>query len=216
MTYDPAIPAPADLMSVSQGDLLENFSELNTQFGVNHVEFNDSGADKGKHKFCSFVEQSDDPSAKSDECIIYSKEDDSGDTELFIQPEAGAGDPFQITKDASLFLGLIPLAAVNFEFDGTAKGNVLNVTLTAGKIDQPNPAKASYIITFTNPSPDANYFWSVSGFDSSNNPVIAQVTNDATYSNVVTPSTIQIDFKNQNNTVLGSMTGACAVCWRIQ
>lgn len=216
MTYNPAIPKPADLMSVSQGDLLENFSQLNTQFGVNHVEFDDAGANKGKHKFCSFVEQAADPAVQSDEYIIYSKEDDSGDTELYARPEAGAGNSYQITKDANLYLGLIPVVSVNWDSAGAIFGNSLGVSGGAVTVVTPGRFKVNFTAAVTAQLVDNNYFWSVSGFDDQNNPVIAQVQNTASYTSVVDQSFIIFDFKNQNNSLVTTLTRACAVCWRIQ
>ena len=43
-TYDPSIPQPTDLLSTSQGELLTNFTQLNSQFGVEHTPFNNGGS----------------------------------------------------------------------------------------------------------------------------------------------------------------------------
>tara|TARA_R110000868_G_scaffold359365_1_gene621202 strand:+ start:409 stop:1050 length:642 start_codon:yes stop_codon:yes gene_type:complete len=213
MVYDPSIPAHADQMSVSQGDLLENFTQLNTQFGVNHVPFDDVTADVGKHKFCTFVKQANDPQSQGDEYIIYSKDDTSGVTELFANPEAGQGDPYQITKGGNLFTGITPHAAANFIFDGTVQGSSLNIN----SITQPNPGEAAYTIQFTTPAPDSNYFWQISGFDGSNNPTLGQVEANLNYATVVTAASIKIVFLNQNNnTPLGALTRASFICWRYQ
>lgn len=51
MTFSPTIPASTDLISVSQGDIQTNFSQLNTIFQVDHVEYNNATvANRGKHK----------------------------------------------------------------------------------------------------------------------------------------------------------------------
>ena len=50
MTYQASIPLPGDKPSVSQGDILNNFTQLNTQFAAEHNAFN-SAAHDGKHKF---------------------------------------------------------------------------------------------------------------------------------------------------------------------
>ncbi len=52
MAYNAAIPQPADQLSVSQGDLLNNFGALNTFVSINHVGFNT--ADAGKHSQITF------------------------------------------------------------------------------------------------------------------------------------------------------------------
>jgi hypothetical protein len=43
MTYNPAIPRSIDNLSVSQGQMLNNFGELNTQFGADHNGFEVGG-----------------------------------------------------------------------------------------------------------------------------------------------------------------------------
>lgn len=55
MTYNPSIPQATDLISNSQAQILANFSQLNTQFGVDHVAFNTgSGNGDGTHKHITF------------------------------------------------------------------------------------------------------------------------------------------------------------------
>ncbi len=50
MTYQANIPLAGDKPSVSQGDLLQNFIQINSQFGAEHNAL-DSPAHDGKHKF---------------------------------------------------------------------------------------------------------------------------------------------------------------------
>jgi hypothetical protein len=210
MTFDPTIPQPRDILSDSQSDLLTNFGQLNTQFAVNHVAFNDGSSDKGKHKFITFVEQADDPESQADEHLLYTK-DDSGDTEIYGRPESN-GTAFQMTKDGALYLGMLPFAAVNFDSLGAIQGTALNVS----SVSVPTPGSARFIVNFTNNAPDTNYFWSCSGFDNSSNPVIGQPTNSATYSDIVKVGSLQVDFKNQNNTLVTGLTRACVIVWRFQ
>lgn len=216
MTYSPNIPQPRDDLAVSQGDLLVNFQQLNTQFGVNHVAFDDSSADKGKHTVVNFVEQADDPETGANEYTIYSKEDASGDTELFARPPNNA-DSYQWTKDGAIFVGLLPFVAVNFSISPiTIQGDSLGVD----SITQPGSA-GRYRVNFTAAVTAAlagnnDYFWQVSGFDNSSNPVISQVTNTGAYNTVVTDTYIQFDFKNQNNTLISGLTRASVVLWRVQ
>jgi hypothetical protein len=49
MTYLPNIPLPTDLLSKSQGDILNNFTSSNNVFGIDHYKFDDATANKGKH-----------------------------------------------------------------------------------------------------------------------------------------------------------------------
>lgn len=55
MPYQQNIPQPTDLLSKSQGDLLNNFQSINTLVNVNHVTFDT--ADQGKHKWVTFPVQ---------------------------------------------------------------------------------------------------------------------------------------------------------------
>ncbi len=209
MTYNPDKPLPEDDLADSQGDLNTNFTQLNTQFAVNHVAFNDSGADKGKHKFVTFVEQAADPESKGNEYLVYAK-DDSGEPELFARPQS-SGTAYQITKDGSLFVGLLPVVAVNFNQTGVIQGSDLNVT----SVSRPG-GTGTYVVNFTSALPDNDYFWSVSGFDNSSNPVVGAVTKDNTYGDVVTTTSISVEFRNQNNSLISGLTRACVICWRFQ
>lgn len=50
MSYNPAIPQATDRPSVSQGQILTNFNQINTQFGIEHNALV-AGASNGKHKY---------------------------------------------------------------------------------------------------------------------------------------------------------------------
>ena len=208
MTFDPSIPQPTDFLDNSQGDLLTNYGQLNTQFGVNHVAFDDASADKGKHKFVTFVQQSDDPESNANEHLLYVK-DDGGTPEIYARPENN-GTAFQVTKEGAIFVGLIPVVAVNFNQTGAIQGNSLNVTSVTRSLN------GRYRVNFTNPITDNNYFWSVSGFDNSSNVVVSQVTNSGSYGTVVKTNSISFDFKDRNAALVTSLTRASVVCWRIE
>jgi hypothetical protein len=55
VSYQNAIPQATDKISVSQGDLLGNFQEVNTAWNANHVPFNLSS--EGSHWFISMPNQ---------------------------------------------------------------------------------------------------------------------------------------------------------------
>ncbi len=217
MTFDPNIPLPADELVNSQGDLLTNFTELDTQFGINHGKFSDTTGDAGKHKFATFVEQANDPVSKGDEYILYSKEDSDGNTELNARPEAGKGVPYQITKAGFLNLGIIPFVAVNFENDASARGTPIGLAATpvvkivGGRYRLDFSAATTTLLGGSN-----DYLWSVSAFDNSTQPVICFVTNNATYGNVVKDTSIQFDFKHANNDLATGLVAATVVLWRFQ
>ena len=209
MVYDPDIPQPKDDISVSQGELLANFQGLNTQFSINHVALDDTTGDAGKHKFVTFVQQPGVPETKGDEYLIVAQ-DDAGTPELFARPQSNAPS-FQLTKAGFIYGGLIPEVAVNWDQTGVIQGSSLNVA----SVTRPG-GSGTYLVTFTNALPDNNYFWSVSGFDNSNNPVISAVSQNASYAAVVKAESIQFDFRNQNNTKISGLIRACCICWRVQ
>jgi hypothetical protein len=90
MTYNPAIPQPGDFISQSQGQILTNFSQLDTVFAQDHIELDDStAADRGKHKQVTLKELSAGPATTSTEIALYTK-DVSGTTRLFYRvPSSG-------------------------------------------------------------------------------------------------------------------------------
>lgn len=94
MSYQAAIPAATDQLSVSQGDLQNNFGALNTYLGVNHVGFN--GSDQGKHVFITFPVQTVNPSVtpgfNTAEIGLYNfNYSVTGKNELFVNKISGAG-----------------------------------------------------------------------------------------------------------------------------
>lgn len=113
MTYSPSIPQPTDLISVSQGDLLTNFSTINTWFGVDQYPFNFAGGapapydiavagDKGKAKQITFVRVSADISnAGANEIGLYNKNDSGGTQQLFMRRPSG-GTVLQMTGATTL------------------------------------------------------------------------------------------------------------------
>ncbi len=84
MTFQSNIPLGSDFISVSQGDILNNFQALGTAFPVNHNNFNVAGA--GKHKFVEFPNQAGDPATAAAETTIYAK-DISGSSRMFLREE---------------------------------------------------------------------------------------------------------------------------------
>lgn len=93
MTFDPNIPQPGDLISVSQNDILQNFQSIDTTVNTNHVDFNAAGA--GKHKFVEMPNQGADPAGAASEFTLFSKLA-SGNSELHYKRDAAANS-FQLT-----------------------------------------------------------------------------------------------------------------------
>ncbi len=94
--YNPNIPQASDNLSVSQGQIQNNFSQANSVMAVNHYPFDFATTSlEGKHKFCSFVDQvSTDPSTATGEMALYNKGD-----ELFYRLQT-SGTVVQLTGPA--------------------------------------------------------------------------------------------------------------------
>jgi len=84
LTYDPNIPAPTDRLSVSQGQMQQNFSALDTVFGENHIPFS-TPTDAGEHTKITINEPlGADPGATGAKAQVYTKTV-LGNSELFFQ-----------------------------------------------------------------------------------------------------------------------------------
>lgn len=94
MAYNPLIPQAADLLSVSQGDLLNNFGSVNTFVNVNHVPFN--GPDQGKHALLQMPVQNPAPTVLLGEFGIFNFASTlgTGVNQLTIINSAGVSTPF--------------------------------------------------------------------------------------------------------------------------
>ena len=235
MTFNPSIPQAQDIMSDSQGDLLINFQQINIVYGTagDHVAF-DAASNKGKHNKVTLLTQGSDPlvdapDTRENEVALFALEDVT-DTEIYMRRESN-GDVKQITKDGELFIGVHPIFALNLS-DLTPNANTgagtFNFTVNNSfNLDTVNTKRltanrCSYRLFFTNTvvdtlgNPTNKYLFYANGFDSSNNPVVGKVPNTATYDNEVDSTFIDIEFVNQNNTKLSSLTGGSIVCWRVQ
>lgn len=94
MTYNPNIPQAGNFLSISQGDLLTNFSQLDSTFNQDHEKFS-AGSNQGKHNKSTYLEQSSAPSTVANEGAVYAK-DISGATQLFFRDESN-GSEHQVT-----------------------------------------------------------------------------------------------------------------------
>ena len=207
MAYKENVPQSSDILSSSQADLLENFSQLDTQFAVNHYEFSDDTSNIGKHRYVSFVEQSSDPTTTNSEYAVFAA-DDSGEPELFGRPQNN-GTVHQLTKDGAVYMGVIPFAAVNFSFAGAIQGSAFNVSSVTKQVD------ARYRINFTNAAPNNDYFWSISAVPKAGEIAVPMVQRNS-YATSVTTTYLDIQFTNSSGSVLSDLTRACVVIWRYQ
>lgn len=235
MTYDPGIPQDKDDMSVSQGDMLTNFTQLASVWGSSgdHVEL-DAASNRGKHKKTTLVSQgsdpdTDSPSTEANEMVLFTLEDGT-DTEIYMRRESN-GAVRQMTKDNELFIDVHPVFAINIK-DLTPNSNVglgtYNFTVSNSfNFDSANSKRVTagrthYLFTFTNQvldsagSPTNNYLWSANGFDSSGNAVPGSVATTATYGDKVKATSIEIEFRVPTGAVNTKLTGASIICWRFQ
>lgn len=94
MTFQPNIPQPTDLISVSQDDILQNFQSIDAAWNINHVDFNATG--EGKHKYVEMPNQSSDPAGSANQFTIFSKVSGGGQSEIFYKRNAEA-TAYQLT-----------------------------------------------------------------------------------------------------------------------
>lgn len=102
--YNPLIPQPTDQLSISQGDLLDNFQALQALIDVNHVDF--ASGDEGKHKWVTFPVQVAAPAFAPGEVGLYNKLPAApfpltGVDELFIQKSNGTNIPMTASQQAT-------------------------------------------------------------------------------------------------------------------
>lgn len=226
MTFDPNIPQPEDDMSLSQGDLLTNFSDLNIVYGSSgdHVALN-AATDRGKHKKVTFVSQGNDPDTDSpatleNELALFALEEGT-DTELYLRKESN-GTVNQITKNGNLFVNFIPVFAINMDNSLTVH-NSFNYDSGTGVTRLSGGSAAHFKFPFSNAVTDPsgattnNYLFTANAFDTTgNNPVIGQVPNDSNYGNQVGNNFINIIFRNHKGEVITGMNRCSVVCWKIQ
>jgi hypothetical protein len=106
MAYQSNIPQPTDQLDISQGDLLGNFTAVNTYVNVNHVPFGSS--DQGKHAFVTFPIQTVVPSFNAGEEGLYNKQLSSV-SELYVNKQFN-GSAVQIPMTASILSTSAPVS----------------------------------------------------------------------------------------------------------
>jgi hypothetical protein len=146
MAYLNTIPAANDILALSQAQILENFSQLETQFSVDHDSLL-AGAATGKHLKVTLPERAA-PATGAGEGAIYTK-DTAGQPELFYREESN-GDEVQLTSMGMASGGYVK-GFVFFDSTGAIQGtafNIASVTRTGTGV---------YNIVFTNNLTDANY-----------------------------------------------------------
>lgn len=83
MAYNPNIPQPNDIKSISQAQILENFGQINATFSVDHETFSSPNG-QGKHKQVTFpINAAVNPGPG--ELRIYANNSTTGNPELFLR-----------------------------------------------------------------------------------------------------------------------------------
>lgn len=144
MTYSPNIPQATDVPSQSQGQLLTNFTALNTVFAVDHLAFN--AVDGGEHQQVTFNSVIADPNLAAPKCSLYIKTV-AGSSQLFFENVMAAVNvQRQITNLTITTVGtnngVRTAAGLVFNWGtGVCVGGILTVTFavpfTAGTVPVP-------------------------------------------------------------------------------
>lgn len=126
MVYKDNIPQPGDSpATVSQADLLENFAQLNAQFGAggDHVAFT-AGADNGMHTRIRFDGVIADPTLPDPQAALYLKTI-AGDSQLFFEN-------FDVGGAVNVVRQMTGLDITDLVNGGTAGGTLYRMDLPVG------------------------------------------------------------------------------------
>lgn len=149
MTYVPRPTASGDTLVSSRDPIRTNFTIIQDDFAIDHVDFNDP--DEGKHKKSTYIElvNPNQPTTAVDESAIWAIEGpDSGETELYIRRESSTGVLEVPTKDLAIF-GVAAAGLFNFQADPLGTHNV-NMTAV-------RDSTGVFTCSFPNKMPNVNY-----------------------------------------------------------
>ena len=161
MAYNQNIPQPTDRLKISQADLLANFQELFTFFGVNHYNFGDQ--DAGKHKFLQLPIQGVAPATGLTETALYSATGAISCVPEFVFRRANNGIVVPFTEGANVQQGWSRLpSGIVMKWNSAGLTNVQanqNITQTLSLVAAPVLTTALWgIVTIAAPTvngPDA-------------------------------------------------------------
>ena len=120
MTYNPNIPAAGTRIDQTFSLITTNFSQANTIFGQDHVEFNNvTSANRGKHNKSTYLELGADPTTAANEVALYAKVGTNpAESNLFFRGESN-GFVYQMTKAISASTSVF---ANNTNYSGNNNG----------------------------------------------------------------------------------------------
>lgn len=142
MSYNVGIPAAGTKIKNTYSLLAQNFSQLNTQFSVDHVALT-AGSDNGEHKQVTFETTRADPVLSGTKGMVYTKDTsiinpaDTGRALFFAQkPNATAQLIRQLTDLPLITVNVGAGAGGNFQYIDTPWGLrfMFGVTNTQGAL----------------------------------------------------------------------------------
>jgi len=116
--YNPNIPTGLINLDVDYKNIQNNFSQLNITFGKNHVPFDDTTTNNGKHKFVEMPVQLLPAGLTANEGTVYTKTIGTA-SQLFYTPD-NTGNEYQLTRTITASFALF------------SNNNVYSGTLTGG------------------------------------------------------------------------------------
>jgi hypothetical protein len=178
MAWQQNIPQPTDKLSVSQGDLLNNFQALNTWMNINHYLPTDINS--GKHKFVTMPIQGADVATGGNEIALYTKTGDfSAPPQLFWRQQNN-GTVVNITEGDLVTNGWSRLpSGLIVKWGSATLSNVGNITYNQG------PAFTTVFYVNITPNNSNNAYISITSFN-------ATTANTATTQRTSTTNAINI------------------------
>jgi len=169
-TYQPNIPLSSNLISNSQQDLNNNFTQLNSSWNVDHIPFNNTG--NGQHAKVTLSAPITDPNQITPIASLYTQASPTTITsDLYYQDGALASNVKQLTGGGIS-------AGAWCVFDGTLVNppaiSAYNVSSITRAVNSNN-----YVINFTRSFTGANYAVSVTPSLNTTLPIAIQITPSA-------------------------------------
>lgn len=134
MVYLPNIPQQTDQLDVSQPEILGNFQQLDTSFGIDHYKYSDLTADNGKHNQVTTPEivGGVHPTTAADEPKFYAMQDSANLGVIQYSRGPSNAVPTPLTRLQVATGGvLIGAASTTNVFDFTGLNNALCVLYAA-------------------------------------------------------------------------------------
>lgn len=182
--YNPNIPQPTDRPSKSQSQILGNFGQANTIFGVDHVPFDDSTvANRGYHKKITIQNIGAAPVVPAGTCELYTEVDaQTGNQELFFK-NSDSSRALTPTLRIATYCSFRPTSAAPKIYnagdpDLLLSKNILKIQTQSVSIGS---FAWTYTVTFGGAYPDSNYIPQVFYFNPTQIQLISFSTTTMTF-----------------------------------